>query len=160
MKTLIALALAFVATASYAKVYQWRDANGNVHYSDQPPPAGQNGHERTIKPNVINSGQPAKRPGAPSAKLVLYSARGCAPCDEAKNLLDSNQLPYDLQFPTEDPQRTRDLISRLGPGVSPQLPLLEIDGQFLKSWDRFTWSAVLRQAGFTIAEPTKTPEKK
>ncbi|HSC80470.1 MAG TPA: DUF4124 domain-containing protein, partial [Chitinolyticbacter sp.] len=131
MKPVISISLATIvvlaAAPLAAKVYQWRDANGNVYYSDQPPP-GQTARERTIKPNVVNNGSPGKTV-APAAKLVLYSARGCVPCDEAQALLDSNQLPYDLQYPAEDPKRLNDFITKLGPGVSVQPPILEIDGQ-------------------------------
>lgn len=38
MRASILLILAFGCTIASAQVYTWRDASGNVHYSDTPPP--------------------------------------------------------------------------------------------------------------------------
>lgn len=38
--SLLALALILAAPAA-AQIYQWRDADGRVHYSDVPPPQGE-----------------------------------------------------------------------------------------------------------------------
>lgn len=37
---LAAAVAAFALPAAAAKVYQWKDANGVTHYSDEPPPRG------------------------------------------------------------------------------------------------------------------------
>lgn len=38
MRAIILLFLACACTAASAQVYTWRDASGNVHFSDTPPP--------------------------------------------------------------------------------------------------------------------------
>ncbi|MDK2125077.1 DUF4124 domain-containing protein [Parachitinimonas caeni] len=37
-KALMVLAVAGLAAPALAEVYKWKDAQGNVHFSDQPPP--------------------------------------------------------------------------------------------------------------------------
>jgi hypothetical protein len=41
MKTILPFLLALAAFSAHAQIYKWTDANGTVHYSDQPQ-AGQN----------------------------------------------------------------------------------------------------------------------
>lgn len=38
MRAITLFILALVWTAASAQVYTWRDASGNIHYSDTPPP--------------------------------------------------------------------------------------------------------------------------
>lgn len=38
MRAMILIIMAFAWTAASAEVYTWRDASGNIHYSDTPPP--------------------------------------------------------------------------------------------------------------------------
>ena len=39
----------FAATPAAAQTYKWKDADGKIHYSDQPPPANAK-EEATVKP--------------------------------------------------------------------------------------------------------------
>lgn len=48
-KHIIALAVLLLPFAATAQIYQWKDASGKVHYSDQPPPATAK-QERTFAP--------------------------------------------------------------------------------------------------------------
>ena len=65
-----------VAAPALAQTYKWTDANGKVHYSDQPPPA--NAKEQvTVKPRKPSASTPAANPaatekGAPAAKAKTY----------------------------------------------------------------------------------------
>ncbi|UXY14720.1 glutaredoxin family protein [Chitiniphilus purpureus] len=146
------LLLTVICPALAGKVYQWRDADGNVFYSDRPPD-GRSARERAIKPNVVQS-QSAGQDAGTGAGLVFYTASGCPSCDEARRLLDDNRIPYQAKVPTEDAKLMQELVTRAGAdNLVP--PVLEINGQFVKGWNRFTWSAVLRQAGYTITEPAR-----
>ena len=58
-------------TSVVADTYKWKDANGKIHYSDQPPPA--NAKEETIvkprKPATAATAAPAAAgKGAPATK--------------------------------------------------------------------------------------------
>jgi len=68
---LIALLIAGVAHAQW----KWRDASGQLHYSDQPPPAG------VPDGRILKSATPAARPGtaAPAAPGPAAAAGPGAP---------------------------------------------------------------------------------
>ena len=53
-----------------AQTYKWTDANGEVHYSDQPPPANVR-DEVTLKPRKQSASAPTEK-GAPVAKAKTY----------------------------------------------------------------------------------------
>lgn len=48
----LVLAVLLVPVAATAQIYQWKDASGKVHYSDQPPPASAK-QERTFVPRGL-----------------------------------------------------------------------------------------------------------
>ena len=54
-----------------AETYKWTDAEGKVHYSDQPPPANAR-DQATIKPRKPSSAPAATDKGAPPAKAKTY----------------------------------------------------------------------------------------
>jgi len=50
-KILLACAVLLLPLAALAQIYQWKDAEGKVQYSDQPPPAAAR-QERTVAPRA------------------------------------------------------------------------------------------------------------
>jgi hypothetical protein len=54
-----------------AETYKWTDAEGKVHYSDQPPPANAK-DQATIKPRKQPSTPTSTDNGAPPAKAKTY----------------------------------------------------------------------------------------
>lgn len=50
LKTLLTMMLVLSCTLSWGQAYKWRDANGNVQYSDTPPPAGARDVQQLRKP--------------------------------------------------------------------------------------------------------------
>lgn len=65
----------FAAMPAAAETYKWTDADGKVHYSDQPPPANAR-EQKTITPHK-HSSTPGAAPaatdkGAPPAKAKTY----------------------------------------------------------------------------------------
>lgn len=68
----LALALSLSLTAlplAAATVYKWRDATGQVHYSQTPPPTGKASDAKidTRHPGVIMQGTPAPKPAEADA---------------------------------------------------------------------------------------------
>jgi hypothetical protein len=66
----------FVALPAAAQTYKWTDADGKVHYSDQPPPANAK-EQATIKPPKPSASAPTAATvptdkGAPAAKAKTY----------------------------------------------------------------------------------------
>lgn len=48
---ILAIAILLLPVAAAAQIYQWKDAGGKTHYSDQPPPAAAK-QERTFAPRL------------------------------------------------------------------------------------------------------------
>lgn len=55
----IVFAALLIPATAFAQIYQWKDANGKVHYSDQPPPASVK-QERTLTHRLgVTAGAPS-----------------------------------------------------------------------------------------------------
>jgi hypothetical protein len=59
-KTLTLLVLLGLPLAATAEMYRWVDANGQVHYSDSPPPAGAKSPKTIDMPSPAPAAAPAK----------------------------------------------------------------------------------------------------
>lgn len=55
---ILLVALVAASLPAYAELYKWTDANGKVHYSDQPPPAN------VKQPVTVKSRKPSSPPQA------------------------------------------------------------------------------------------------
>lgn len=61
MKTAISLlVLLGLPLAAAAEMYRWVDSNGQVHYSDSPPPAGAKSTRTIVTPPAAPAAAPAK----------------------------------------------------------------------------------------------------
>lgn len=65
------LCTGFVALPASAQTYKWTDAEGKIHYSDQPPPANAK-EQATIKPRKPGAASAPTDTGAPAAKAKTY----------------------------------------------------------------------------------------
>jgi hypothetical protein len=64
MKFRFALILLLAIQTSYAEeLYRWVDADGNVQYTQTPPPAGVNAEVKTLQdaPSAVAEGRPELR---------------------------------------------------------------------------------------------------
>ncbi|MDB5887482.1 MAG: hypothetical protein JWM03_354 [Rhodocyclales bacterium] len=78
LRTLITLFSLSVATAAVAEVYTWKDAEGHVHYSDQPPA------NVDVKP-TRPSNTPKYAPAIPESANAQSAARASsAPAGDSK----------------------------------------------------------------------------
>lgn len=64
MRFLIMLVFSLYSLAAAAQLYSWKDANGKIQYSDQPPPG------KTQARKVAPPPAPASDPGATRSKFV------------------------------------------------------------------------------------------
>ena len=67
---IIALAVLLLPMAATAQIYQWKDAGGKVHYSDQPPPTTAK-QERTFTPRLAPAPPAAAASDVPPAATSL-----------------------------------------------------------------------------------------
>lgn len=80
---LAAAVAAFALPAVAGKVYQWKDANGVTHYSDEPPPRG------AYRDREISSRDPASP--APAAEPRVAPAPASEVCTQARLNLERLQ---------------------------------------------------------------------
>jgi glutaredoxin len=91
--------LCLAAASPAAAQYKWVDPGGQVHYSDQPPPAGMSGvaigAQAPAASKRDDGGVPAALRGAASNyPVVLYTTPNCAPCQHARGHLSKRGIPF------------------------------------------------------------------
>jgi glutaredoxin len=138
-----------LAPCSLAEFYKWVDANGVVHFSDQPHKEDPNDIPIETRPSVKSkpsarkASDPIKAPAIPlpvpspaaatpptpaysDGDVELFVTRRCRYCTMARNYLNAKGIPfteYDVQKDKAALQRKRRLDPRRG------VPLAVINGQ-------------------------------
>ncbi|WP_051304887.1 glutaredoxin family protein [Chitinilyticum litopenaei] len=143
------LAIACLPLPATAAVYQWRDANGQVHYTDKPPPVD-TVRQRKIRDNIVETASRPQNASAPSTtgKVTLWIAPGCGqPCEEALALLDRRKVIYDVKNITSSEKLTIEFFAVTG-SMQSRPPVLQIGGNVVQNWDPLIWSAALSSAGY------------
>ena len=168
LKWLILILLAGLALASYcsAELYKWVDANGVVHFSDQPHKEDPNDIPIETRPSIKSksavkkAANPSKAPSpsptspstanapatkAPSpdygdAEVELFVTQSCGYCTMARNYLNAKGIPfaeYDIEEDSSARQRKRRLDPRRG------VPLAVINGQTILGFSPAAYDAAL-----------------
>ena len=102
MRAYFLVAAAFAATiacgAATAQAYRWVDEQGNVHYTQTPPPPGAKNVQRK---NLQQSGAAASADLPYATKLAaqnfpvkLFAQEKCEACDRARALLVKRGVPF------------------------------------------------------------------
>ena len=146
---IISLLLFFLSISSLARgieIYKWKDKDGNVFFSDTPPPAGVNGEAISFKderpPDSIstpgvNSPRPrdgitaGKRP-YDSIKVTMYVTSWCGYCRKAREYLQSlrvDLVEYDVE---KNPSRAKEMVSKSG--GSRGVPLIDVEGIIIRGY--------------------------
>ena len=149
--TLILAALMPVAQA--AKVYQYKDANGNIVFSDQPPP-GQKAETKDVKANVMQTsgGNFLTREAIRKNPVILWNNNCGEQCDNARNLLVKRGVPYSLRNPQASTSDFDQLKKVAGEAI---VPVLQVGDKVLKGFQDGGWDAALDAAGYGKApDPT------
>jgi glutaredoxin 3 len=138
----------FLSSASPAvsgDYYQWKDKNGNIVFSDVPPPPGVNAEIKEFKQDKKEGSKVKeypKRPpvGNPKGKrpyegisVIMYIASWCPYCTKARSYLRSlgvNLAEYDI----ERDKSKREEMLRKG-GGSTGVPLIDIEGIIIKGYN-------------------------
>jgi hypothetical protein len=150
MKYLL-LALLISSPCFAAKVYQWRDAEGRVYYSDQPAP-GQRVHERPIRVPSSNASQAQTQSG-----VILFVTPECGqPCADAVALLESRNISYELKNPNRSEAQMIEFINLVG-SLSVRTPVLLMGKQLLSPWDKLIWGVSLSKAGYPPIDKKNSP---
>lgn len=160
----LAVLAGLCATATLAQtLYRIVGPDGRVTYTDRPPAGGTGtsvgsaGAPRTAASGPVGeatgagsdaramAGWPtALRTAATRFPVTFFAAEGCAPCDEARRLLQRRGIPY-----TEKRVRTEEDARRLEQLTGGRLvPSATIGRQALSGFQEQDWQGWLDSAGY------------
>lgn len=116
MRFLLMIALLCgLADTAWAEIYRWTDADGVMHFADNPP--------AEIQAERIRVAATPADPVAPAVALpverpvVMYSAAWCSVCKMARAYFDFHAIPFE-EFDVETTERGQRDYQRLkGNGV-------------------------------------------
>lgn len=135
-------------SAQSATMYRWIDAQGKVHYTDQPPPAEVRDvtEKKLSAPAQASSQTPYTTQAAVrNFPVTLYSTQCGVTCQQARDHLKERNIPF-AEKDAADPQVAEALQKLTGDlGV----PVLVVGKSApLKGYSRETWDTALDVAGY------------
>jgi glutaredoxin len=143
---LLTLAALVCTAGASAQMYKWKDDKGVVHFGDNPPASVREKAEvKTYAGADAGPALPyALAQAARANPVVLYTAPGCAPCDQARGFLQQRGVPYSEKSVTtaDDRQALRDA------GGDVQLPLLLVGRSKFVGFAASAWNEALDAAQY------------
>jgi glutaredoxin len=130
-----------------AQLYQWKDAQGRMVYSDQPPPPSVKGaQQKSFKGNFIEVGESYVAKAAREKYPVTLYASACgAPCDQARQLLADRGVPFSSRDPQVSPEAQAELQKLTG---RLSVPVLTVGSEKIDGFETGQWQAALDRAGY------------
>ncbi len=146
---MILFLLSFLSISSFAvagEIYKWKDKDGNLFFSDTPPPASVNGEVISLKDGQpsdsistpkVNSPRPKsgitaeKRPYG-NIKVIMYITSWCGYCRKAREYLQSlrvDLVEYDVE---KNPSKGKEMLSKSG--GSRGVPLIDVEGIIIRGY--------------------------
>ena len=140
-----------------AQVYQWVDAEGKVHFTDQPPPpTAKSVQKRKVAAGASgDDGLPyAVREAARNFPVTLYVNDCGETCTRARALLTGRGVPFverDPREPTEE-----EALKKLTGGIV-EIPILKIGNTILRGFAENQWHSELDIVGYPRTAPPARP---
>lgn len=110
------LLLLLSANAAGAEIHKWRDADGKLHFGDQPP-ANADSQRVEVKPNVYTAQQSSSEQGSPTIpskpSVTLYSTTWCGYCRKARDFFRANNIPF-KEYDVETSRKGKADYARFG----------------------------------------------
>ena len=139
------------------EIYKWKDKDGNIIFSDTPPPPGVDvevkefKEDKTEKPRAkenINLPRPKgesfkeKRPYI-DIHVIMYMTAWCPYCVQARNYLrslDVHLVEYNIE---QYKSKREEMLSKSG--GSKGVPLVDIEGIIIKGYNRDALKAAVEK---------------
>jgi glutaredoxin len=152
MRSWIFLALLGAASAASAQLYRWTDERGRVHVTDTPPPAAaKNVRQRAAGAAPAAEGSAnlpyAVQLAAKNSPVTLFTAPDCAPCGQARALLNARGVPF-REVSVTDEQQADELRKSVG---SLSVPSLRVGSTVQKGFEQAAYDDMLDSAGYPRA---------
>lgn len=147
----MALWLAATSTPlAAAQLYQWKDGQGGMVYSDQPPPPSiKNAQQKSFKGNVIEVGESyATKTAREKYPITLFASACGVPCDQARQFLNEHGAPFSNKDPQANPEAQAELQKLTG---QLRVPVLVVGSEKINGFEAGQWQAALDRAGYPKA---------
>lgn len=161
---ILAMILALVLAAGPAvagKLYKWTDQDGNVHYTDHPPPPDARASERKkfgdTPPEVPLSY--AMQKAIKNFPVTLYNSDCGEGCTKASALLVQRGIPF-TEKNAREPAAGEELKKLTGGQL--EVPVMKLGSQVIRGYEEGTWTNALDAAGYPtpVAPPAGTAAPK
>lgn len=139
-----------------ATMYRWVDAEGKVHYTDQPPPASAQGVQKMRPAGIVEDSTQlpfAVQQAVKKYPVVLYVSDCGEVCDKAREHLKKRGVPYTAKNPQE--AEVAEALKKLAGGL--QVPVLVVGSSVEKGYEAGAWDAALDAAGYPKSNPLARP---
>jgi hypothetical protein len=143
------LLLGLTVAAPAAAQFKWVGPDGEVTYSDRPPPAGTNAVTLSVQSasgRRDDAGLPAAlREPASRHPVVLYTTAECAPCQMARTHLAKRGVPYSER--TVSTAADAEAFRRAG-FQEVTMPGLGVGRERTTGYEASAWDRLLDAAGY------------
>ncbi|MFA5241721.1 MAG: glutaredoxin family protein [Sulfuricella sp.] len=157
---LVLLCCTLAGLAQAGELFRWVDADGKVHYTDQPPPASaKKVEEKKLTGSTIDTSQLpyATQQALRKSPVTLYANDCGEPCTQARNHLVQRGIPFSSKNPQTTPADAEALTKLVGAAY---VPVLVVGSAVSKGYEKEAWDAALDTAGYPkSALPGKAPAK-
>jgi uncharacterized protein DUF4124 len=142
------------------KLYKWTDSEGNVHYTDHPPPSEAKTQEQKRfgdKPNDVALPYSLQK-AMKDFPATLYTTDCGDGCSKAAALLSQRGVPFSQKNPRE--AAAGEELKALTGGKL-EVPVLKLGSQVLRGFEEGGWNQALDAAGYprTALVPPKVATK-
>lgn len=151
MRSVIFAALLGAACAASAQqMYRWTDDQGRVHVTDTPPPpTAKAAQKKQIAPASVAPADTSSLPyavqlAAKDSPVTLYTAPDCAPCGEARRLLNGRGVPFREVLVADEPQQEE--LRKVAGALA--VPTIAVGGSVQKGFEEGAYHALLDIAGY------------
>jgi glutaredoxin len=150
-KAIIALCALLAAIPASAQVHRWVDADGKVHYSNEPPPEGVKAkpvpyriNSFSAPPVVSGAPSPAARPGQARPEIKMYATSWCPYCRRAQAYFAQRGIAYTHIDIEKSPIGQAEYRGLGGRGV----PLITVGTQRMNGFSEENLAQMLKAAGY------------
>jgi glutaredoxin len=132
----------FLSSDVSAEIYQWKDANGNLIYSDSPP-SGTNAALKRVRTDKIERPETGEAPlqeqesitptlrDVSDINAILYMANWCPYCRKARQFLISKGVRLTEYNIERDKGKMEEMRKKSG---SNSIPVIDIEGSIIRGY--------------------------
>ena len=159
LKFALLLMLGSAVSGAHAQLYKWVDKDGKISYSDMPPPKDvKDAKQKNYTDNITGPSDDfpfVTRDAMKRNPVTLYANACGAPCDSARELLNTRGIPFTDRNPESD-ATALDALKEATGGQS--VPALTIGMRVLRGFAEAEWHDALTNSGYPRTNPGVKPK--